>query len=381
MELELLFRKFFLSFVLFGLTLGLSAQIVNIPDQNFKNALLNHTPVIDTNNDGEIQVSEAQVVTILYVSGKSIQDLTGIGSFVNITGLFCNDNQLTSIDLSQNTVLNTLECSNNQFATLDISQYAALYSLSCSGNQLTSLDLSQNPGLEYLNVRNNFLTSLDISQNNLDVLDCSFNQLTSLDLSQQSNLYSLICIGNQLVNLDTSLNMGLTILGCSYNNLTSLDLTQNISLGVFGAEHNQLTFLDVRNGNNTAITLFDTQNNPDLKCIFVDDATYSENHPDWFRDPASTYVETQAQCDALGTKDLAFQQLMVYPNPVRTHFYITNPQNLQIEKVAVYDVLGKKVKSFGSNTRVYAISGLHNGLYFVTIYSGNKSLTRKIIKK
>ena len=29
-------------------------------DANFKNALLNHDPVIDTNDDGEISVAEAQ---------------------------------------------------------------------------------------------------------------------------------------------------------------------------------------------------------------------------------------------------------------------------------------------------------------------------------
>ncbi|WP_372473503.1 hypothetical protein AB4865_11845 [Capnocytophaga sp. ARDL2] len=37
-----------------------SAQIVNIPDFAFKQRLLDHNPVIDTNGDGEIQVSEAE---------------------------------------------------------------------------------------------------------------------------------------------------------------------------------------------------------------------------------------------------------------------------------------------------------------------------------
>ncbi|MCG2418401.1 hypothetical protein K8089_05145 [Aequorivita sp. F47161] len=66
-----------------------SAQIVNIPDANFKNALLNHNPVIDTNGDGEIQVSEAEVVTQLgYLTelrDKGIENLTGIEAFINLT--------------------------------------------------------------------------------------------------------------------------------------------------------------------------------------------------------------------------------------------------------------------------------------------------------
>lgn len=48
----------------------LNAQIVNIPDANFKNALIDEG--VDTNNDGEIQVSEAEVVLNLNVSFKDI---------------------------------------------------------------------------------------------------------------------------------------------------------------------------------------------------------------------------------------------------------------------------------------------------------------------
>lgn len=48
------------------------SQIVSIPDANFKTALLNHTPAIDTNGDGEIQVSEASLVEKLHISGRNI---------------------------------------------------------------------------------------------------------------------------------------------------------------------------------------------------------------------------------------------------------------------------------------------------------------------
>ncbi len=62
-----------------------SAQIVNIPDPNFKIALLNYTPPIDTNEDGEIQVSEAEaVIYLLRLDNKGINDLTGIEAFVNL---------------------------------------------------------------------------------------------------------------------------------------------------------------------------------------------------------------------------------------------------------------------------------------------------------
>ena len=57
--------------------------IVSIPDANFKNALLNNNTVIDTNGDGEIQVSEAEAVTNLWVSNENINNLKGIEFFIN----------------------------------------------------------------------------------------------------------------------------------------------------------------------------------------------------------------------------------------------------------------------------------------------------------
>lgn len=51
-------KKILLFITLISFTITQS-QIVNIPDVNFKNALLNHNPNIDANNDNEIQVNEA----------------------------------------------------------------------------------------------------------------------------------------------------------------------------------------------------------------------------------------------------------------------------------------------------------------------------------
>ena len=61
-----------------------TSQIVNIPDPRFKNALVNWAVVdtdsngvadsdIDTNDDGEIQVSEAEVVDNLFIGGETFE--------------------------------------------------------------------------------------------------------------------------------------------------------------------------------------------------------------------------------------------------------------------------------------------------------------------
>src|SRR5687767_13996548 len=81
------------------------AQTVNIPDANFKAALVANG-AINTNGDSEIQVSEASAFTgTMRVSNKNINDLTGIEAFTNLTALWCDNNNLTSLDISANTAL------------------------------------------------------------------------------------------------------------------------------------------------------------------------------------------------------------------------------------------------------------------------------------
>ena len=101
-------------------TLGASAQIVNIPDANFKACLVGHT-VINSNGDGEIQTTEAAAFTgILGCSNMNISDLTGIEAFTAITELYCSGNTITSLDLSQHTALGYIDCSGNQLTSLNV---------------------------------------------------------------------------------------------------------------------------------------------------------------------------------------------------------------------------------------------------------------------
>ncbi len=109
------------------------AQNVNIPDALFKAKLVNN-PAINTNGDGEIQVSEATAFSgLINVSttwpGPYISDLTGIEAFTALTGLDCSGNVLSSLDVSSNTALTSLNCRINQLTSLDVSANTAITSL------------------------------------------------------------------------------------------------------------------------------------------------------------------------------------------------------------------------------------------------------------
>ena len=138
------------------------ANYVNIPDPNFKNALISKG--VDTNGDNQISYAEAEVVTSLDVSseteetfsgviecnGGEIKSLRGIEAFRNLASLNCNCNLINSLDISSNTALTRLECGSNLLDSLDVSNNTALTVLDCFGNQLTRLDVSNNTELEYL---------------------------------------------------------------------------------------------------------------------------------------------------------------------------------------------------------------------------------------
>ena len=118
-----------------------------------------------------------------------IKSMKGLDYFTSLTELYCFNNQLTTLDVSNNTQLKVLYCNNNQLTTLDVSNNTQLTELSCYANELTALDVSNNIQLTGLYCDYNPLTALDVSNNTqLTSLSCCYNQLTALDVSNDTHL-------------------------------------------------------------------------------------------------------------------------------------------------------------------------------------------------
>ena len=397
-------------------------QIVNIPDANFKAALVSNSS-INTNGDGEIQTSEAAAFSgSIDVNNMSIADLTGIEAFTALTYLFCTDNQLTnlnisantaltylncgsnqitSLDVSANNVLATLWCVNNQITSLNVSANTALSSLGCSNNQLTSLDVSGNTALTELYCNNNQLTSLNVSANNALIdLWCGYNQLTSLDVSGNTTLKRLLCYVNQLTSLNVSESTALTLLSCGYNQLTSLDVSTNIalsmmycfdnkltSLNVSGnvalsdlyCFNNQLTILNVKNGNNINFIDFKAIGNPNLTCINVDDSIWSTAN--WTNIDAGAYFSENCYTGIPSLTNTT--EIKTYPNPANNELKVES-EMLKVEgfNLTMYDLFGKEVFSteITENEQSINISKLANGLYTLKIITDSGITVKKIIK-
>ena len=79
--------------------------------------------------------------------------------------------------MSKNAKLKYLYCNQNELTSLDVSKNTGLDLLNCNRNRLTSLDVSQNEKLEWLYCRQNKLTSLDVSQTAVTTLNASDNKI------------------------------------------------------------------------------------------------------------------------------------------------------------------------------------------------------------
>ena len=257
-------------FILLGilaLNSQVNAQWVVFNDPIFKSALVGDN-LINTDSDTNISLVEAVAFTgDINIIEYGVYDLTGIEEFINLTGLYASDNYVTTADLSQNTLLETLMLSNNNLATLD---------------------LSANTSLEFISLYSNELTSIILPQTStVTTLDLSVNLLTSVDLSGYSSLVDLYIYDNQLTSLNLNNCWALGAIDCYNNQLTCIDAGDCYALTYLDCTNNPpLTAVNVKNGNNTNMGNggFMATSNPLLTCIQVDDASYSSSS--WTNIPA-----------------------------------------------------------------------------------------------
>ncbi|SFN95078.1 conserved repeat domain-containing protein/Por secretion system C-terminal sorting domain-containing protein [Bizionia echini] len=243
------------------------AQIVNIPNSSFKYNLVNLNCVdvdndgvadfdADTNNDGEIQVSEAEAVVHLRLTSGNITSLIGIDAFSNLETLYIRSNtNLTSLDVTTLSNLTSLTSFQNGLTSINVNGLTNLTYLQVGFSQLTAIDLGGLTNLNELILNNNLLTTLDISSlTNLEILQCSTNQLTELDASGLLNLENLDVGANPLNTLNLSGLINLETLYCFSNSLTTLDASNLSSLSYLNCNFNPMTLLDI-NGSFNLIEL------------------------------------------------------------------------------------------------------------------------------
>ncbi len=240
-------------YFLFFLTIGFlgNAQIINFPDIEFKNKLLSANPTvsiakdvnsnnikIDSNNNNEIEVSEALAVYYLDANNISlnpnlnnyITDLSGLNYFVNLQYFDFTFNRVVSYDFSNLINLITLKMNyNSTLNYINLSNLINLQNFQCNGGSLNSIDFSDCISLvsvatdarDFVNLKNGSLESNLFLSSLLTFLCVDDEQLFNINSNLQQYGLSLNCN----VNSYCSFTLGGTFYEVSGN--TKLDSNNN----------------------------------------------------------------------------------------------------------------------------------------------------------
>ncbi|MEL1246299.1 leucine-rich repeat domain-containing protein [Flavobacterium sp. DGU11] len=432
------------------------SQTINIPDPSFKTMLLNPQYIagdssgsdygldIDTNNDGEIQVSEAVLVTGLKMntsvitSTNDILSLEGIQYFTNVKSISCMGNQLTSLDVSVLPSLEYLNCGHNLISSLNVSGLNHLELLWCDSNLLTTLNISGLPALKTVFCHDNYLTSLNLNElpvfialvcsnndlaelhlNNITTLRELFadgNMLTSMDLSGLSNLNYVVLDSNQFASIDISPLSSLTTLSLSNNPISELDMSGNPELRSLFIDNTLFTTIDC---SATAIGQISCGNNPGLTSINVKNGVFSQSEFDmlyfafmfenlpaltsicvdngeqWnlngtnYNSGGNAVVYTGENCDIvaqpMGVNEEKLAVFIVYPNPFTNELSFTS--DIEISAIEILDLNGRIVSlppfSINNNSaRMVLEDNLQKGIYMLKASTmDGREIIQKIIKE
>ena len=216
----------------------------NFPDEVFRNYVAAY---LDQDSNGKLNEDERWYRDAMTLFQDGISSLKGIEYFPGLQSLRCYGNELTEINVSNNTELVILDVGDNKLTTLDVSKNTKLEHLECNGNGLTKLDVRKNTALKKLDCDNNKLTTLDVSgMKNLTELQCSYNSLTSVDAHGAAALESLECNNNAITSINVTGCSALMTLKCMSNQLSSLDLSTNKALNALECLGNEkITELDL----------------------------------------------------------------------------------------------------------------------------------------
>jgi len=321
--------------------------------------------------------------------------------------LQCRNNLITELDFSHNPDIHDIDCYNNHISTLDLTDLTNLFVLDCGYNQMTSLTVTGS-ALRNLSCNDNLLTTIDLSTNDdMLRLECRGNQLTSLDISNMGDLWLLICknnlltslnlcANNSLVDMDIShnpplselilpnepcahkgdmegkgINADLSQLNISYTSLTSINILDFEKLVNLNVSATKLDSLDV--SDNINLQYLNTSGT-NLGCIQVNQDQLNSIPAGWVKDESTVYA---TDCSAVSVRDRVteHESLRIFMDPTTGMLNIRT--DYPVDFVEIYSLTGQKLLRITSGFETISIGNLNPGIYLVKVVSGQRFETRK----
>lgn len=322
-------------------TCSLNAQIINFPDPALKNALVNTLCVdsndpdnnpesdADSNNDGEIEVSEALAIIKLYIEDQNIVSLEGLSYFANLEVLIASYNQISSFTGFEFNNLRILDLFFNQLAAVDIQNLPALVSFNIVNNPVTVLDLHLNANLKRVDCSNTLIETIDLCGTNVDELFAQYNP-----------------------------------------NLTTISVKNNVISDASGPDRMALAtppdFSFLFNG-----------------CPLLGSICYDEGELDEVLQsvdtPETLVLTTDCMCQPLAVvAQTPIDAVAIYPNPATDTLTIHVNAEMTIQTILIFNRLGQKI--IDTTLTTIDVSQLPAGTYFLKLITQNGQKTQKFIK-
>ncbi|MGB2087925.1 MAG: T9SS type A sorting domain-containing protein, partial [Psychroflexus salarius] len=294
------------------------AQTTAIVDQNFEQALIDLNIDSDATINGQVLTADIENLVVLDFSSLNAIDFQYLTPITDFTGIedFVS---LEVINLSGNRFIN-IDDENADFLNQNLN-LREIYMYDIDGGEVhiefSQLDVSQLELLEYVDIRGNGERQLIIDNPN-------FN-------------YSGITIDIRANNL---------LRPSAENSLNSNSITNHTCIKVNHPE-------DANNQN----TPYDTW-------------TIIDNE--------FTSYSFSSNCNLSQTNIEMPNDISIYPNPVEGVLKFSNPHQIEINHVEVFDINGKSVITFDDPNQKINLSNLKSGLYFINI---NYILHLKFLKQ
>ena len=186
---------------------GVAIDKENFPDENLRNYLKESG--FDKNDDGYFSQSELDAVEEMEATYNKLENLKGLEYFrnlksldirlnnisgeldlqlfPNLTSVYCDDNEITSIRFGENCKLELIGCNYNQIEVLDVSGLDHLDQLVCTGNPLKVLKFNEKWTSIRLYCNECSLTSLKIPES-LDASETQINCENNVTYLIQKNI-------------------------------------------------------------------------------------------------------------------------------------------------------------------------------------------------
>lgn len=271
----------------------------------------------------------------------------------DIQKLDCSENgeNVTSMDVSNNTGLHDLRCYDNNISSLNVDMLKYLVNFACSKNPLHTLSIKNLEYLEEVYCADNMLTSLELKGlNSLRILNCRSNKLDFIDISEFENLERLFC----------------------HDNLFTTAVIDSIYCAL----------PDRGNQGQPGIIqpIFNTESDNYATVVATNDRNAkSKNWSVQYYQDSSPVTTTGGHVFGSSTDCIQYSAITeIYPNPVSDVLYINTTE--KIKKIEVYNSTGNLEILLPAAEKNIHLATLPKGIYFLKLTTENGSKTHKICK-